>query len=107
MLASSERHAPPLHSVANHRVAEVAKLFADQGLVSLASFISPFRVDREEARRIHEKDDLGFFEVYVSTSLQECEKRDPKKLYEKARAGEISGFTGIDSAYEPPEDAEL
>ncbi|VDO60577.1 unnamed protein product [Heligmosomoides polygyrus] len=89
------------------RVAEVSKLFADQGLVCLASFISPFRVDREEARKIHEKDSLGFFEVYVSTSLQECEKRDPKKLYSKARAGEISGFTGIDSAYEPPEDAEL
>ncbi|WKY03442.1 hypothetical protein Q1695_004859 [Nippostrongylus brasiliensis] len=89
------------------RVAEVAKLFADQGLVCLASFISPFRVDRDEARRIHDKDDLQFFEVYVSTSLQECEKRDPKKLYSKARAGEISGFTGIDSAYEPPEDAEL
>ncbi|VDO25979.1 unnamed protein product, partial [Haemonchus placei] len=87
------------------RVAEVSKLFADQGLVCLASFISPFRVDREEARRIHEK--VRFFEVYVSTSLQECEKRDPKKLYSKARAGEISGFTGIDSAYEPPEDAEL
>ncbi|KAK5975518.1 Bifunctional 3'-phosphoadenosine 5'-phosphosulfate synthase [Trichostrongylus colubriformis] len=86
---------------------EVSKLFADQGLVCLASFISPFRVDREEARRIHEKDNLQFFEVYVSTSLQECEKRDPKKLYSKARAGEISGFTGIDSAYEPPEDAEL
>ncbi|KHJ92715.1 sulfate adenylyltransferase [Oesophagostomum dentatum] len=89
------------------RVAEVSKLFADQGLVSLASFISPFRADREEARRIHEKDNLPFFEVYVSTSLQECEKRDPKKLYEKARAGEISGFTGIDSAYEPPDGAEL
>ncbi|PIO58502.1 adenylyl-sulfate kinase, partial [Teladorsagia circumcincta] len=60
------------------RVAEVSKLFADQGLVCLASFISPFRVDREEARKIHENDNLGFFEVYVSTSLQECEKRDPK-----------------------------
>ncbi|KJH43379.1 sulfate adenylyltransferase [Dictyocaulus viviparus] len=89
------------------RVAEVSKLFADQGLVCLASFISPFRADREEARRIHSEDNLGFFEVYVNTSLQECEKRDPKKLYSKARAGEISGFTGIDSAYEPPEFPEL
>ncbi|VDM53142.1 unnamed protein product [Angiostrongylus costaricensis] len=89
------------------RVAEVSKLFADQGLVCLSSFISPFLVDRNEARRIHETDNLGFFEVYLSTSLEECEKRDPKKLYWKARAGEISGFTGIDSAYEPPESPEL
>ncbi|PAV91753.1 hypothetical protein WR25_09256 [Diploscapter pachys] len=89
------------------RVAEVAKLFADMGIVTLASFISPFNEDREGARDIHTKEGLNFIEVYVSTPLEVCESRDPKKLYKKARAGEITGFTGIDSAYEPPEKPEL
>ncbi|CAI4227757.1 unnamed protein product [Auanema sp. JU1783] len=89
------------------RVAEVAKLFADMGIVCLASFISPFKSDRDIAREIHASENLRFFEVHMATSLEICESRDPKKLYKKARAGEIRGFTGIDSAYEPPEGAEL
>ncbi|CAJ0579485.1 unnamed protein product, partial [Mesorhabditis spiculigera] len=89
------------------RVAEVAKLMADAGMVCLASFISPFRSDREQARKIHEAEGLRFIEVYVNTPLEICEDRDPKKLYKKARAGELPGFTGIDSAYEPPERPDL
>lgn len=85
------------------RVGEVSKLFADGGIVSLCSFISPFKSDRQMVRDIHDAGNLPFYEVYVGTPLAECEKRDPKGLYKKARAGQIKGFTGIDSAYEPPE----
>ncbi|KAF8358380.1 hypothetical protein PRIPAC_93375 [Pristionchus pacificus] len=84
------------------RVAEVAKLFADAGMVSLASFISPFRADRDSAREIHKALGLPFFEVYVNAPLEVCEERDPRDLYKKARKGQIQGMTGIDSAYEPP-----
>ena len=84
------------------RVAEVSKLFGDVGMVVLASFISPFRADRDEARRIHQEAGIPFFEVYVNTPIEVCEARDPKKLYKKARAGEIKGFTGVDSDYEAP-----
>ncbi|CAI2350017.1 unnamed protein product [Caenorhabditis sp. 36 PRJEB53466] len=89
------------------RVAEVAKLFADSGMICLAAFISPFQEDRLEARKIHDSENVKFVEVHVNTSLEVCEQRDPKQLYKKARAGEIRGFTGIDSAYEPPEKAEI
>ncbi|KAL7076149.1 hypothetical protein ACQ4LE_004750 [Meloidogyne hapla] len=89
------------------RVGEVAKLFGDSGMVVLASFISPFRVDRDFARRIHQEADIPFFEIYVNTPIEICEARDPKKLYKKARAGEIKGFTGVDSAYEPPLEPDL
>uniref|UniRef100_A0A7E4VYI6 APS kinase n=1 Tax=Panagrellus redivivus TaxID=6233 RepID=A0A7E4VYI6_PANRE len=89
------------------RVAEVSKLFADMGIISLASFISPYRSDREEARRIHEEANIKFFEIYVDTPLEVCESRDPKNLYKKARAGEVKSFTGIDSAYEEPTNADL
>uniref|UniRef100_A0A915LQ35 Adenylyl-sulfate kinase n=1 Tax=Meloidogyne javanica TaxID=6303 RepID=A0A915LQ35_MELJA len=89
------------------RVGEVAKLFGDSGMVVLASFISPFKVDRDFARRIHEQDNIPFFEIYINTSLEICEARDPKKLYKKARAGEIKEFTGVDSAYEPPLEPDL
>lgn len=89
------------------RVAEVSKLFADMGVITLASFISPFEQDREEARRIHENEGLKFFEIFVNTPIEVCEARDPKKLYKKARAGELKGFTGIDSAYEIPEHPDL
>ncbi|KAI1726416.1 ATP-sulfurylase domain-containing protein [Ditylenchus destructor] len=89
------------------RVAEVSKLFADMGVITLASFISPFNHDREEARRIHENENINFFEIYVNTPLDVCEARDPKKLYKKARAGELKGFTGIDSAYEIPDHPDL
>jgi len=82
------------------RVAEVAKLMNDAGLIVITSFISPFNKDRELAKEIIGKE--NFFEVYLSTSIQECEKRDPKGLYQKARNGEITDFTGIQSPYETP-----
>ena len=86
------------------RIAEVAKLFADCGAITLTAFISPFRADREKARQI-----IGeqFVEIFVDASLETCEKRDVKGLYKKARSGEISNFTGIDSPFEPPEKPEL
>lgn len=86
------------------RVAEVAKLMNDAGLIVLSSFISPYRSDRRVARNIIGK---SFVEVYVSTPLEECEKRDVKGLYKKARAGKISNFTGISSPYEVPENPEI
>ncbi|KAK7122843.1 hypothetical protein R3I94_019828 [Phoxinus phoxinus] len=89
------------------RIAEVAKLFADAGLVCITSFISPFTKDRNDARKIHENAGLPFFEVFINASLEVCESRDVKGLYKKARAGEIKGFTGIDSDYEKPEAPEL
>uniref|UniRef100_A0A8C1SG69 3'-phosphoadenosine 5'-phosphosulfate synthase 2b n=1 Tax=Cyprinus carpio TaxID=7962 RepID=A0A8C1SG69_CYPCA len=89
------------------RIAEVAKLFADAGLVCITSFISPFTKDRNDARKIHESAGLPFFEVFVNAPLEVCESRDVKGLYKKARAGEIKAFTGIDSDYEKPEAPEL
>ncbi|XP_010830486.1 PREDICTED: bifunctional 3'-phosphoadenosine 5'-phosphosulfate synthase 2 isoform X1 [Bison bison bison] len=89
------------------RIAEVAKLFADAGLVCITSFISPFAKDRENARKIHESSGLPFFEIFVDAPLNICERRDVKGLYKRARAGEIKGFTGIDSDYEKPESPEL
>ncbi|KAF2880880.1 hypothetical protein ILUMI_25296 [Ignelater luminosus] len=89
------------------RVAEVARLFADAGQICLCSFVSPFAADREVARRIHRDSDLPFFEVFVDTPLAVCEMRDTKGLYQKARQGSIKGFTGIDQAYEKPENPEL
>lgn len=89
------------------RIGEVSKLFADAGLITLASFVSPYRADREAVRQMHEADGLAFFEVYVEAPLEVAEARDPKGLYRKARAGEIKGFTGIDDPYEPPTDPEL
>ena len=87
------------------RISETAKLFADAGTIVLTAFISPYREDREFAREIIGEDD--FVEVFVDTSLEECEKRDPKGLYKKARAGEIKGFTGIDAPYEKPENPQI
>ncbi len=87
------------------RVAEVAKLMADAGLIVLVSFISPFRSERDMAREA--LDDGEFIEVFVDTPLEEAERRDPKGLYEKARSGKIKHFTGIDSPYEPPENPEV
>lgn len=89
------------------RIGEVARLFADGGLVCLSSFISPFREDRARARKIHEDSGLPFIEVYVNTPLETCEERDTKGLYKKARKGLIKGFTGIDSAYEPPDNPDV
>ncbi|KAK8379713.1 hypothetical protein O3P69_019601 [Scylla paramamosain] len=85
------------------RVSEVAKLFADSGVVALCSFVSPFSKDRQQAKKIHVESGLPFFEVFVDTPLEVCEQRDVKGLYKKARAGIIKGFTGIDSQYEKPE----
>jgi bifunctional enzyme CysN/CysC len=84
------------------RVAEVAKLMADAGLVAIVSLVSPYRVDRDAARSSHVDADLRFVEVFVDTPLEICEARDPKGMYAKARAGEITGFTGIDAPYESP-----
>lgn len=89
------------------RIGEVAKLFVDTGVISLSSFISPYRADRDEVRKLHENDKLAFVEVFVDCSLDEAEKRDPKGLYVKARAGEIKNFTGIDDPYEAPLKAEI
>lgn len=89
------------------RVAEVAKLFADSGVVSICSFVSPFAEDREMARRIHKDSDLKFFEIHVDTPLEVCESRDVKGLYKKAREGTIKGFTGVTQAYEAPENPDL
>ena len=89
------------------RISEVAKLFADGGIVCLTSFISPFGRDRDRARKLHDEAGLPFIEVFVDTPLEVCEKRDVKGLYKRARAGEIRGFTGIDSAYEPPTSPDL
>ncbi|XP_046452990.1 bifunctional 3'-phosphoadenosine 5'-phosphosulfate synthase 2-like [Daphnia pulex] len=84
------------------RVAEVAKLFAESGVVTLCSFVSPFREDRDRARKIHADAGLPFFEIFVDAPLNVCEERDVKGLYKKARQGTIKNFTGIDSPYEPP-----
>ena len=87
------------------RVSEVAKLMVDAGLVVITAFISPFRADRDAARALFEEGE--FVEVFADAPLEECEKRDPKGLYKKARAGQIKEFTGIDSPYEAPDRAEV
>ncbi|MBC8210520.1 MAG: adenylyl-sulfate kinase [Gammaproteobacteria bacterium] len=87
------------------RVGEVAKLAADAGLIVLAAFISPFKADRQIVREILPEDE--FIEVFVDASLEVCQQRDPKGLYEKALRGEIKKFTGIDSPYEAPQDPEI
>jgi bifunctional enzyme CysN/CysC len=89
------------------RVGEVARLFADAGVVALVPVISPYVADRDRVREIHRLADLPFLEVFVDTPLEVCEARDPKGLYAKARAGEITGFTGIDDPYEAPASPEL
>lgn len=87
------------------RIGEVAKLFVDSGIVVLVTFISPFASERKLVRDMVEKDE--FIEVYVNCSLEECEKRDPKGLYQRAKNGEIKDFTGISSPYEVPENPEI
>jgi bifunctional enzyme CysN/CysC len=89
------------------RVGEVARLFADAGVVALVPLISPYRAGRDHARELHAAAGLPFVEVFVDTPLEVCERRDPKGLYAQARAGKITGFTGIDDPYEPPLHAEL
>jgi adenylylsulfate kinase len=87
------------------RIGEVAKLFTDAGVIAITSFISPYKKDRDAVRAGMKAGE--FIEVYVNVSLAGAEKRDPKGLYKKARAGEIKGFTGIDDPYEAPEKAEI
>ena len=90
------------------RLGEVAALFADSGLITITAFISPYQADRDQARAIVEERTSGtFMEVYVNTPLDICESRDPKKLYAKARAGEIPDFTGISAPFEAPTEPEI
>ncbi len=89
------------------RIGEVARLFADAGLIAIVPVISPYARDRKRVRDIHDEAGLDFREVFVDTPLEVCEQRDPKGLYAKARAGEITGFTGIDAPYEAPENPDL
>ena len=89
------------------RVGHVARLFADAGLVALVPLISPYRADRDNVRALHDEAGLRFVEVYLDIPLEVCEERDPKGLYAQARAGEITGFTGVDDPYEAPDAPEL
>jgi adenylylsulfate kinase len=89
------------------RIGEVARLFADCGVIAATSFISPYRRDRDSVRALHVTANLPFVEIHVATPIETCENRDPKGLYRKARAGELKGFTGIDDPYEPPLAPEL
>ena len=87
------------------RIGEVSKLFLDSGTIVLTAFISPFKTDRQLVRELFE--DGSFLEVFIDSSLEVCEKRDPKGMYKKARKGEIKNFTGISSPYEAPENPEI
>ncbi|MBT8114081.1 MAG: adenylyl-sulfate kinase [Arenicella sp.] len=89
------------------RIGEISKLYCDTGIITLNSFISPYREDRDQVRRLHEEGGYNFIEVHVDCALEEAEKRDPKGLYKKARAGEIKNFTGIDDPYEAPVNPEI
>jgi bifunctional enzyme CysN/CysC len=89
------------------RVGQVARLMADSGTIAVVSLISPLAADRAHLRKAHAQANLPFVEVFVDTPVHECERRDPKGLYARARAGEIKGFTGVDAPYEPPEHPEL
>ena len=84
------------------RTAQVAYLLADAGMITLVSLVSPYAEGRAQARALHERDGLAFFEVWVATPLIECERRDPKGLYARARCGELCGMTGVDDPYEEP-----
>jgi adenylylsulfate kinase len=89
------------------RIGEVAKLFADCGVITMTSFISPYRKDRDGVRALHVAAKIPFIEVHVNTPIATCEQRDPKGLYKKARAGELKNFTGVDDPYEAPHKPEL
>src|ERR1700676_1823147 len=89
------------------RIGEVAKLFADCSVLTMTSFISPYRKDRDLVRGLHDAAGLPFIEVYVNTPIATCEQRDPKGLYKKARAGQLKNFTGSDDPYEAPLPPEL
>ncbi|EHY91437.1 MULTISPECIES: adenylyl-sulfate kinase [Staphylococcus] len=87
------------------RIGEVSKLMVDAGLITITAFISPYQADRDEVRNL--LDDKEFIEIYTSCSIETCESRDPKGLYQKARNGEIKGFTGINAPYEEPNNPEI
>ncbi|EGW31940.1 uncharacterized protein SPAPADRAFT_61056 [Spathaspora passalidarum NRRL Y-27907] len=89
------------------RISEVSKLFSDSCCVTITSFISPYKADRQVARELHEKDNIPFVEVYVDVPIEVAEQRDPKGLYKKAREGVIKEFTGISAPYEAPEKPEI
>lgn len=89
------------------RIGEIAKLFVDTGVIALSSFISPYRADRDNVRKLHSEADMPFIEIFVDCPLDVAEDRDPKGLYKKARAGEIPNFTGIDDPYEAPSSPEV
>ena len=89
------------------RIGEISKLFVDCGILSLSSFISPYREDRDEVRALHVSSEMTFIEIFVDCSLDVAESRDPKGLYKRARAGEIKNFTGLDDPYEAPEKPEI
>ncbi|MFT7129485.1 MAG: adenylylsulfate kinase [Gammaproteobacteria bacterium] len=89
------------------RIGEISKLFVDTGIITLSSFVSPYRADRDLVRELHEQSGMDFIEVYVDVPLEVAESRDPKGLYKKARAGEIPNFTGISDPYEEPLNAEV
>ncbi len=93
------------------RIGEVAKLFADAGVITCTSFISPYRKDRDLVRKLHQEAGLSFVEVFLDVPIEICETRDPKGLYQKARAalaaGKGMGFTGVDDPYEPPLNPEV
>jgi bifunctional enzyme CysN/CysC len=89
------------------RAGEVSRLFAESGALALIALICPFEEDRRLIRALHAESGLAYAEIFVDTSLEECERRDPKGLYARARAGQLPGFTGIDSAYEAPSQPDL
>lgn len=89
------------------RVGELARLLADSGTVAIAAVVSPYARMREHVRERHERDGLGFFEVFMDTPVKLCAERDPKGLYARAYAGQLAGFTGVDDPYQPPSEPEL
>ncbi|KAJ7502723.1 adenylylsulfate kinase [Mycena galericulata] len=89
------------------RISEVSKLFTDSSCITITAFISPYRMDRDLARNLHQKASLPFLEVFIDAPLSVLEERDPKGLYKKARAGQIKDFTGISAPYEAPENPEI
>lgn len=89
------------------RIGEVAKLFADAGVITITSFVSPYRADRDGVRQLHAEAKIPFIEVFIDTPVDICAERDPKGLYKKARAGEIKNFTGVSDPYESPMNPEL
>jgi adenylyl-sulfate kinase len=89
------------------RVGEMARLFADAGMVAIVALVSPYADCREKVRSLHERDGLAFVEVFVNTPTAECMRRDPKGLYARAHNGDLAGLTGVDAPYEPPRAPEI